>query len=420
MKRSAPDPGTRLDRRIGTADAVVMGLGSMLGTGVLVVFAPAAARAGIGLFVGLLLAAFVAYANATSAAQLAAVHPMSGGAYVYGRARLSPAWGALAGYAFVLGKTASCAAAALAVGAYAWPEHPRLLAVIAVVATTALNYLGVTKTVGVTRILVAALLIVLAVVVVTGFSAPGPDPTGARDIAPTLPGILGAGALLFFAFAGYARIATLGEEVRDPARTIPRAVLIALGITLVVYGLVGLAAVHALGVWRLAHARAPLVDVVSVAGHAWLTPVVRAGGAMAASAVLISLVAGVSRTVFAMGAERDLPAWLAAVHPVRRVPHRAELLVGAVTLGIVLLGGLVGAVAFSAFTVLLYYAVTNASALRLAPEERRYPRWLAGLGLLGCLALSFASPPQIVLAGSAALAVLLLARIVVLRQCWSG
>ncbi len=416
MEHPAPDPGTRLDRRIGTADAVVIGLGSMLGTGVFVVFAPAAAQAGLGLFAGLLLAAFVAYANATSAAQLAAVHPQSGGAYVYGRARLGPAWGALAGYAFVLGKTASCAAAALAVGAYAWPERSRQVAAIAVAVTTALNYLGITKTVRVTRILVAALLIVLVTVAVTGLVSPRPNHTGTSDIEPTLPGILSAGALLFFAFAGYARIATLGEEVRDPARTIPRAVPIALGITLVLYGLVALGAVHALGVRRLAHARAPLADVVSTAGYAWLTPVVRAGGVVAALAVLISLVAGVSRTVFAMAAERDLPAWLAAVHPTRRVPHRAELLVGAVTLGVVLAGGLVGAVAFSAFTVLLYYAVTNASALRLAPGERRGPRWLAGLGLLGCLALAFASPPGTVLAGSAVLAALLLVRAVVARR----
>src|SRR5215204_3146774 len=102
-------PESRLSRRLGTADAVVVGVGAMVGTGVFVVWAPAADRAGGWLLPGLGIAAFVAFCNATSSAALAAVHPQSGGTYVYGRERLGHGWGALAGYAFVLGKVASCA-----------------------------------------------------------------------------------------------------------------------------------------------------------------------------------------------------------------------------------------------------------------------------------------------------------------------
>jgi len=402
------EPATRLARRLGTGDAVVVGLGAMLGTGVFVVFAPAAAAAGEWLLLGLLLAAAVAYANATSSAQLAAVHPRSGGTYVYGRERLGRGWGALAGYAFIAGKVASCGAAALAVGAYAWPDQQRAVAAAAVLACTGVNLLGVQRTVRVTRVLVGVLLLVLAVVVAVGLVAGNQNLILPADPAPERGGIGGvprSAALLFFAFAGYARIATLGEEVRDPARTIPRAIPLALGITLVAYVAVALAALRALGVDGLAGSLAPLADVVRAGGAEGLVPLVRAGGAVAAFAVLFSLVAGISRTAFAMGVERDLPRWLAAVDATRKVPHHAELAVGAATLVVVLVGGLDGAVAFSAFAVLLYYAIANASALRLRAGERRWPRWLAAFGLLGCLVLAFALPLVTVVAGSAALAV---------------
>jgi APA family basic amino acid/polyamine antiporter len=424
----AAEPDSRLDRRLGTGDAVVIGLGSMLGTGVFVVFAPAAARAGAWLLAGLGLAALVAYANATSSAQLAAVHPQAGGAYVYGRARLGEGWGALAGYAFVAGKIASCAAAALAVGAYAWPAQQRLVAALAVVAVTVLNLLGVRKTAAATRVIVAAVLLVLAAVVVAASQVPAtysaswfgepppwllqPDPVRGVGVLD----VLGAAGLIFFAFAGYARIATLGEEVRDPARTIPRAIPLALGIALLVYALVAGSLLWALGSGGLAASVAPLVDAVRLSATVgplpldWLVPVVRAGGALAALGVLVALVAGISRTVFAMAAEGDLPRGLAAVHSVRRVPHRAELLVGVVALVAVLFGGLVGAVAFSAFTVLLYYAVANAAALRLGADERRWPRALAWLGLVGCLVLAVTLPAVPALAGAALLAGLVVVR----------
>lgn len=214
--------------------------------------------------------------------------------------------------------------------------------------------------------LVGVLLLVLAVVVAVALLAAGGEELGAgADPTPERGGLAGvprSAALLFFAFAGYARIATLGEEVRDPGRTIQRAIPLALGSTLVAYVAVALAALRALGVEGLARSLAPLADVVRAGGADGLVLLVRAGGAVAALAVLFSLVAGISRTAFAMGAERDLPRWFAAVDAARKVPYPAELAVGAATLVVVLVGGLVGAVAFSAFTVLLYYAIANAAA----------------------------------------------------------
>lgn len=225
MSKPSTDVGPQeLQRRLGVVDAVVIGLGSMIGAGIFAALAPAARAAGSGLLIGLALAAVVAYCNATSSARLAARYPASGGTYVYGRERLGDFWGYLAGWAFVVGKTASCAAMALTVGSYAWPGQEHAVAVAAVVALTAVNYAGVRKSAMLTRVVVAVVLAVLAFVVVASLtsSASSAARLAVGDDA-TFGGVLQAAGLLFFAFAGYARIATLGEEVRDPRRTIPGA-----------------------------------------------------------------------------------------------------------------------------------------------------------------------------------------------------
>ncbi|MEU9829548.1 APC family permease [Micromonospora chersina] len=395
-----------LARRLGVPDAVVIGLGSMLGAGVFVVFAPAAAAAGgAGLLVALALAGFIAFCNATSSARLAARYPESGGTYVYGRERLHPFAGFLAGWGFVIGKTASCAAMALTIGAYLWPGRARLVAVLAVLAVTAVNLRGIGKTAAATRVLVGVVLAVLAVVAVTG----APDVAADRlaGFADTgVRGVLTAAGLLFFAFAGYARIATLGEEVRDPERTVPRAVPLALGVVLAIYLVLAVVAVGVLGEQRLAGSTAPLAEVVTAAGLPGLAWLVRAGATVAVTGVLLSLLAGVGRTTLAMARRRDLPGALAAVHPRYRVPHRAELAVAAVVIVVVSLVDVRGAIGFSSCTVLVYYAIANASALTLGRDPaRKLPvQLLAALGLVGCLLLAVNLPVASVLSGFGVLA----------------
>jgi APA family basic amino acid/polyamine antiporter len=397
---AADEPESRLARRLGTRDAVVIGLGSMIGAGVFAAIGPASAAAGGGLLIGLGLAAVVAYGNATSSAQLAARYPESGGTYVYGRERLGHLWGFLAGWGFVIGKTASCAAMALTFGSYVDADLARPLGVAAVVALTAVNLLGVQKTAWLTRLIVSVVLASLAFVVAAGLSS---SPTTA-NIGPLtdggVRGVLQSGALLFFAFAGYARIATLGEEVRDPRRTIPRAIPIALGIALGVYATVAVVALCTVGPAVLATSAAPLTEVATAGGWAWAAPVVRVGAAVASLGVLLSLLVGVSRTTFAMAAERDLPGWLDAVHPTRRVPHRAELVVAAVVIAVVLVADLRGAIGFSSFAVLFYYLVANASAFTLSVEERRWPRPLSVVGAVGCVVLALALPAASVAGGT--------------------
>ncbi len=405
-----------LARRLGFGDAVVLGLGSMIGAGIFASFAPAAAAAGSGLLIGLAIAGVIAYLNASASAQLAAQYPTSGGTYVYGRERLGEWPGFLAGWAFVIGKTASLAAMALTVAAYAVPAPwQKPVAVAAVAALAAVNYRGVTRTARLARAIVTVVLVALAVVVASGIAGPTTAPP-ALAASGGWYGVLQSAGLLFFAFAGYARMATMGEEVRDPARTIPRAILTALAITLVVYAAVAVTALGVLGPDRLAASTAPLVDTVHAAGWGWAEPVVRVGAAAASLGALLALIAGVGRTTLAMARNGDLPRWLAAVHPRYQVPHHAEVAVAVVVSALVLATDLRGAIGFSSFGVLLYYAIANAAAFTQDAPHRRWPRWLQVAGVVGCLVLVGTLPWQSIASGLVVLGVGLAYRGLRLRQ----
>ena len=397
----------QLARRLTTGDAVTIGLGAMIGAGVFAAFGPAAQAAGSGLLIGLVLAAVVAYANATSSAQLAALYPQSGGTYVYGRERLGEVWGYLAGWGFVVGKTASCAAMALTFGAYAAPAYARPAAVGAVVGLTAVNLAGVRKTASLTKVIVAVVLATLAAVVTAALGG-GEVAVGNLDDPLAVGGVYGilqSGGLLFFAFAGYARIATLGEEVVDPRRTIPKAIPLALGLTLLVYATVAVSALLAAGPDALAEAEAPLAAAVEVGGLEVLTPAVAIGATVASVGVLLSLLVGVSRTTFAMARDGHLPGVLARVSTRTQVPAVAEVAVGIVVILVLVSGAdLREAIGFSSFAVLTYYSIANASAWTLSAADRRWPRWLAGLGVVGCAVLAFTLPLISVVAGAGLLA----------------
>jgi APA family basic amino acid/polyamine antiporter len=404
-----------LRRTLGLSDAVTVGLGAMVGAGVFAVWAPAAAAAGGLVLPALALAALVAVCNALSSAALAARHPSAGGTYVYGRERLGPFWGYLAGWCFVVGKTASCAAMAMTVGSYLVPGAARAAAVVAVLAVTTLNLLGVQRSVRASQVIVSVVgCALLGVAVAALVPRDGVTPWDAGLVlggggggavgtvlgdGGVVAGVLQAAGLLFFAFAGYARIATLGEEVRDPGRVIPRAVVVALSAVLVLYLVVGLVVLGVLGPDRTASSTAPVADVAAVVwgqDRAWA---VRALAGVAALGALLNLVLGISRTAMAMARDGHLPGALATVSGPSAVPRAAEATVGAVVLLVVLVADLRGAIGFSSFGVLLYYAVANAAALTLRHE------WAPGrvvpvVGLSGCLVLAAALPATSVVGGA--------------------
>ncbi|GGR16174.1 APC family permease [Agromyces mediolanus] len=422
---TAPSPSP-LARRLGLRDAVAIGLASMIGAGVFAVWAPAARAGGDWLLLGLALAALVAYANASSTGRLAARYPESGGAYRYGREELGVWPGFLAGWGFVIGKTASCAAMAMTAAAYLVPaEWQKPVAIAAVVLLSGLNLLGITRTARAATVIVAAVLAVLALVVLAGLSglASGDAAGPLASEAATGPyGVLQSAGLLFFGFAGYARIATLGEEVRAPERTIPRAIAIALGVVVALYALLAVVLLQALGAGGLSAAgAAPLAELVGRSGWGWAVPVVGVGAGLAALGALLALIAGIGRTALAMARDGELPRGLAAVQSRTQVPYAAELVVATAIIAVLLVADLREAIGFSSFGVLLYYLVANLAALRLlgrssgSPATRRARQGLAVVGALGCVVLVVTLPPLAVAGGVAVFALGALFRAIRLR-----
>ena len=366
----------------------------MLGAGVFVAFGPAAAAAGRGLPFALAAAAAIAWANADSSARLAARHPTAGGAYAYGRARLSPGAGVLAGTAFLVGKTASVAAIALTIGTYLLPDHRRVVAVLTVGALTALAACGVRYSVRVTGVVVALVLVTLgtvaAVAVVNGDDHGWTGLSGlAVGPAWSWLGVLEGAGLLFFAFAGYARIATLGEEVTEPRRTLPRAMAVALGTVLGTYAVVGVVLVGVLGTDRLAASDRPVVDVALTLGADALAPVAVAVAVAAAGASGLGVLLGSSRTMFAMARDGVLPRGLARLtgRPGTERPVAAQLAVGAAAALVAAFVPVAAAITASSAAVLVYYAVAHAAAFTL-PGSRR--RAVPAAGLMGCLLVAAA------------------------------
>jgi APA family basic amino acid/polyamine antiporter len=433
-----------LERRLGLRDAVVLGLGSMVGAGIFAAVDPAAAVAGPWLPLAVVLAGLVAWLNATSSGRLAAVHPQAGGTYAYATQRLGRHWGHLAGWAFVVGKTASVAAKASAVGSYAAPQHARWVALAAVVVVTVLGTGGIRRGARLTRVTLALAVVALGLVVVASWAfppTPADNPVDEMLVATNnLPwwtalhfrllvwefgpfpddgtigpyGVLQGAGLMFFAFAGYARIATLGEEVRDPRRTIPRAIGTALAITVALYLLVVLSVQHAAGAMGLPAAVISHTDAVAGVPGSWAPLVVRVGAVAAASGALLGLLLGVSRVLFAMARDAHLPWRL--THVRHGVPDYAELAVAAVVAVVVLFADLRHVIGFSSTTVLTYYAITHLAAWRLGPDEGRPPRPVLVAGVAGCVVLALTLPLLSVVAGGVVLLIGLVAGAVTSRR----
>ena len=378
---------TELRRVLGVGGATVVGLGAMLGTGVFAAWTPAADLAGSALLAALALAAIVAAFNASSTAALARALPQAGGAYAYGRAYLSRPAGVVAGYAFVLGKSASAGAAALTLGIYAWPGYERVVALAAVALALVLDLRGIVKSVRVTAVLVAVVLAVLGALAVTSLVGMPVEEAAPMALPSTSGiGILAASGILFVAFAGYARITVLGEEVRDPRRTIPRAMVISFTIVIATYAVLGTVVVLALrsGVTLTA---APLEAIADAVGSPGLVIAVRVAAIIAAGAVLLSLIAGIGRTLFAMGRGGDAPEQLARITSATGVPGVAEVCAAILAAGVVLVGGIGFALALSAGLILTYYGVAHLAVLARV-RRGDFPRTLgitATVGLVGCL-----------------------------------
>lgn len=407
----------RLKRELGVYGAMMMGLGSIVGTGVFVSIGVAAGVAGPSVVLAITIAAFVAMCNALSSAQLAVRHPVSGGTYEYGYERLNPLLGFTAGWMFLCAKSASAATAALGFAGYVLLMIGRddavwhvPLAVITVVVMTLIVLSGIQRSNMTNIVIVSITVMALTVFVLAGLptvlregtanftpffraGAEAEAADGMAGAAGAMHGLLAATALMFVAYTGYGRIATLGEEIREPERNIPRAIVLTLIVSAVLYVGVSIIAIGAVGAETFGGATAdraaPLVVVARLFDMPGVSWIVAIGAIVAMLGVLLNLVLGLSRVVLAMGRRGDLPQATARLNTSGTTPFVAVTLVGVVIASLALIGDVRVTWSFSAFTVLIYYAITNLAALQLKPDERLYSRAFAWCGLLACVFLAF-------------------------------
>lgn len=397
-----------LRRDLHLIDAVGVGLGAIIGAGIFVVTGVAAGVAGPAFIIGLLLAGVAATCNALSSAELAATYPQSGGTYEYGYRLLSPAWGFGAGWMFLASKLAAGGTVALGFGGYfsqLFPTVPaRYAAIGAAVLLTFANLFGIKRAGRLNTIIVSVTLLTLFYFVIAG--VPSFEATNLQPFAPQgILGIAEAAALLFFAYTGYARIATLGEEVSEPEKTIPLAVLITIVVSVLLYSAVAMIAVGAVGSNTLAGSSSPLQEAAktfTLPGVFW---VVGIGATTAMLGVLLSQIVGISRMMFAMARRSDLPSTLEHVSSAYGVPDYGILLSGFVIVLLSIFGRLEWVIAAAAFTILLYYGIANIAALKLSAQNKLYPKWIAWLGLTSCLLLAFSLRLTTILTGSGLLVI---------------
>jgi len=396
-----------LRRELGPIDATAIGLGAIVGAGIFVVTGVAAGVAGPALLVGLVLAALAATANALSSAQLAATYPVAGGTYEYGYRVLGGTVGFAAGWLFLAGKIAAAGTVAIGLGGYLGGVlpgvPPRWLGVSAVIVFTALNVFGIRRSSQVNLVIVTISTGALVLFALTAL--PAFDASNLRPFAPAgWQGALRAAGLLFFAYTGYARIATLGEEVREPERTIPRAIIATIAITVVLYIGVTFVALGVAGAAGLADTPAPLLAAARATAVPWLPALVIVGATAAMLGVILSQLLGLSRMAFAMARRRDLPGSLSHVRAGTGVPDRAVVLVGAIAAVVAATGTLAGVAAAASFTILLYYGIANAAALRMPAERKLFPDAVPIAGLAACILLALSLPLSTILLGIGVLA----------------
>jgi APA family basic amino acid/polyamine antiporter len=383
-------------------DAVGVGLGAIIGAGIFVVTGVAAGISGPAFIISLILAGTVATFNALSSAQLAAKYPQSGGTYEYAYQLINPAWGFSAGWMFLMSKLAAGSIVAIGFGNYFFQivplGSPLLLSLAAIVLLTFANIFGIKKTGNLNLFIVGFTIVSLLYLIFSGVT--NIETANFKPFAPFgFSGIAEATALLFFAFTGYARIATLAEEVKDPETTIPRAIIITIVTAIVLYACVSLVAIGTIGTATMAKSKSPLQVVANSLNTPGIKVIITLGASTAMLGVLLSQILGISRMMFAMGRKKDLFPFFEKIHAKYNVPHIGILVTGTIILMLALLGTFEFILASAAFTILLYYTITNISALKQPYSDQRYGKVVPILGLLGCLLMAFSLNIQVIISG---------------------
>ena len=381
---------SELKPTLGLFDATAISVGAIIGAGIFVVTGIAAGYAGSALVVSMLIAAIISLLTALSFAELTAWQPKEGSIYEYSYQLISPFAGFLTGWMWILSNTFAGAAVSLGFAHYLTAIFPilqaNLVAAILCIAFTALNFFGVRQSALINNFLVVAKLLILAFFIIFGLAYI--NPSNFTPFAPFQVGVLYGACYIFFAYGGFARVAVIAEEVKDAKRNVPRAILLSLIISTIVYILVGLIAVGLIGASQLSDPNSPsLTHAINATGNVAAFYIVSAGGLLATASVLLTAILGVSRMAYAMARRKDIPQALSKLHSKYNTPYYSIWIIGALMTLLVLLIDLTKVVAISTFALLFYYALANVSALRLKVQKRLYPQFVPVLGTLTCLAL---------------------------------
>jgi len=401
---------SQLKPTLGLFDATAISVGAVIGAGIFVVTGIAAGFAGSALVVSMIVAAIISLFTASSFAELTAWRPLEGSIYEYTYQLISPFAGFLTGWMWILSNTFTGAAVSLGFAYNITVLYPVLpanwIAAVICIAFTTLNFFGIRQSALLNNFLVAAKLLILAFFIILGSAHI--NRANFAAFAPFETGVLYGACYIFFAYGGFARVAVIAEEVRDAKRNIPRAILLSLAISTIVYVLVGVVAVGLAGATRLSGSNSPLTEAIGTTGNAAAVYIVSAGGLLATASVLLTSILGVSRMTYAMARRKDLPQALSKLHSKHNTPYYSVWIIGALTSLLVLFIDLTKVVAISTLALLFYYTMANVSALRLRTQKRLYPRFAPALGAITCLALLvfllFASPQSWIVGATALIA----------------
>jgi APA family basic amino acid/polyamine antiporter len=374
---------------LGLLDATAVSVGAIIGAGIFVVTGIAAGLAGSALIISMLIAAVISLFTALSFAELTAWQPREGSIYEYTYQIISPFVGFLTGWMWIVSNTFTGAAVSLGFAHYLTSVFPILppnwIAAILCIALTALNFFGIRQSALLNNILVAAKLLILAFFVIYGLLYV--NTANFAPFNPFQPGVLYGAFYIFFAYGGFARVAVVAEEVKDAKRNVPKAILLSLAISTMVYILVGFVAIGLIGANELAWSDSPLTKAINATKSEAARYIVSTGGLLATASVLLSAILGVSRMAYAMARRKDLPNALNKLHEKYNTPYYSIWIIGMLMVVLALCVDLTRVVAIGTFALLFYYTLANICALRIKVQKRVYPRIVPVLGAATCLLL---------------------------------
>ncbi|MGA2914365.1 MAG: amino acid permease [Methanoregula sp.] len=387
------DTGVRppvLKHEIGLFGATALGIGAIIGSGIFIVTGIVAGVAGPAMILSVIIAGIIAVFSAMSVAELGAYLPEEGGTYAYAQKLISPFAGFIAGWIWIFSNIFVGAAVSLGFAHYfvtLFPAVPvKIIAVVICLSFIVINYIGLKESVLFNNILVTLKVLILLFFVAFGLGFFRPD-----NFFPLAPkgsmGVLSGAALIFFAYTGFARVTIMAEEVKNPEKTIPRSIYLALGISTIIYLLVSIVAIGLAGAPALAQSGSPLADAIGITGSSGAVLVISLGAMIATASVLLTTIMGISRIVFSMARNRDLPTPFDRIHSRFRTPYNAIAITGACMIAAILLADLMLVVAVSTFAMLIFYLIANIAAFRLPSEKRQYPVIIPVIGAVSCIGL---------------------------------